>query len=88
MTGPAAFGEEGRLLESMAFLNSSVGMYIARFLSATIDFQPGQIAKYPLNKQISGRVDIAQLATQSVKLSKRDWDAFETSWDFERHPLI
>lgn len=88
MTGPAAFGEKNRLLESMAFLNSSVGMHIARFLSATIDFQPGQIAKYPLSEQVSERAEIVQLTTQNIELSKQDWDAYETSWDFEHHPLI
>ena len=88
MTGPAAFGKKTRLLESMAFLNSSVGMHIARFLSATIDFQPGQIAKYPLSKQISERDDIVKLTNLNIELSREDWDAFETSWDFKRHPLI
>lgn len=88
MTGPAAFGEKNRLLESMAFLNSSVGMHIARFLSATIDFQPGQIAKYPFSEQISKRADIVELTTQNIELSKKDWNAYETSWDFKRHPLV
>lgn len=88
MTGPAAFGEKSRLLESMAFLNSSVGMHIARFLSATIDFQPGQIAKYPFSEQISKRADIVELTTQNIELSKKDWNAYETSWDFKRHPLV
>ena len=88
MTGPAAFGQEDRLLESMAFLNSSVGMHIARFLSATIDFQPGQIAKYPLSRQVMGHIGVAQLTKRNIELARLDWDSFETSWDFRRHPLV
>ena len=28
------------------------------------------------------------MSNQNVLLSKTDWDSFETSWDFERHPLV
>ena len=33
--------------------------------------------------------DVCRAIDQKVKkLSKADWDSFETSWDFERHPLV
>lgn len=88
MTGPAAFGKHDELCVSMALLNSSVGKHIAGFLSATIDFQPGQIANYPLNKRLNETPEIQAYVDSSIDLSKTDWDAFETSWDFKRHPLV
>ncbi|WP_165048976.1 MULTISPECIES: BREX-1 system adenine-specific DNA-methyltransferase PglX [unclassified Adlercreutzia] len=88
MTGPAAFGRRPNLLASMAFLNSAVGMHVARFMSATLDFQPGQISQYPFNMKITESEDVLVAASYSVDLSKSDYDSFETSWDFKRHPLV
>lgn len=88
MTGPAAFGLANELKYNAAFLNSSVGLMVARFLSASLDFQPGQIAAYPIiqNEErkslVNGTVDLCR------ELSKSDWDSFETSWDFKHHPLV
>lgn len=31
---------------------------------------------------------IRELAEANILLSKSDWDSFETSWDFKRHPLV
>jgi hypothetical protein len=31
---------------------------------------------------------VNELVTTNISLSRADWDAFETSWDFKRHPLI
>src|SRR5690606_5767759 len=28
------------------------------------------------------------LVVQNISLSKTDWDSFETSWDFQEHPLL
>ena len=88
MTGPAGFGEQSNLLYNCAFLNSAVGAQIAQFLSASLDFQPGQLAMYPIvwNELYSKK--IAMTTESNCSLSKNDWDSFETSWDFKRHPLL
>lgn len=88
MTGPAAFGSPGRLKYNAAFLNSSVGLMVARFLSASLDFQPGQIANYPVICDESELCGINGLVDHLESCSLRDWDSFETSWDFRRHPLL
>ena len=87
MTGPAAFGPDNRLFESMAFLNSSTGKHVSKFLSATIDFQPGQIAKYPLSPEIKDDEGVNKLVRDCIGLSRQDWNSLETSWGFSRHPL-
>lgn len=88
MTGPAAFGAADKLKYNAAFLNSSVGLMVARFLSASLDFQPGQIATYPIiqNEDLEPSVNAA--VDSCRELSKSDWNSFETSWDFKRHPLV
>lgn len=88
MTGPAAFGSPSQLKYNAAFLNSSVGLMVARFLSASLDFQPGQIANYPVICDEAELCGINELVDHLESCSSRDWDSFETSWDFKRHPLL
>lgn len=88
MTGPAAFGSPSQLKYNAAFLNSSVGLMVARFLSASLDFQPGQIANYPVICDEAELCGVNELVDHLESCSSRDWDSFETSWDFKRHPLL
>ena len=89
MTGPVAVStNEDVLLYALAYLDSNIGMIFARFLSASLDFQPGQVASYPLIISDDKKTNIVTLASENICLSKSDWDSFETSWDFERHPLV
>lgn len=88
MTGPAAFGSPSQLKYNAAFLNSSVGLMVARFLSASLDFQPGQIANYPIICDEAELCGVNELVDHLESCSSRDWDSFETSWDFKHHPLI
>lgn len=88
MTGPAAFGLANKLKFNAAFLNSSVGLMVARFLSASLDFQPGQIATYPIIQKEEQELLVNDMVDSCRELSKTDWDSFEASWDFKRHPLV
>ena len=88
MTGPAGFGMPDDLLYNCAFLNSSIGKLIAQFLSASLDFQPGQVASYPVIISQDKKPRINDAVVSCEGLSKLDWDSFETSWDFKRHPLL
>lgn len=88
MTGPAAFGSPSQLKYNAAFLNSSVGLMVARFLSASLDFQPGQIANYPVICDDAELCGVDELVDHLKSCSSRDWDSFETSWDFKHHPMV
>ncbi len=90
MTGPAAFSDDKNvLLYCLAFLNSSTGLEFARFLSASLDFQPGQVASYPLLwGDKTEEQSVLMLSSNNCNISQDDYDSFETSWDFKRHPLV
>lgn len=88
MTGPGAFGTHDNLIWRTAFLNSSTAQYVARFMSASLDYQPGQIAQYPIIKDDRHLSRIDELATDNITASQTDWDTQETSWDFKRSPLV
>ena len=57
-------------------------------LSPTLDFQPGQVATYPLLGSSVLEPKIERLVETLRCISKRDYDSFEVSWDFGRHPLV
>lgn len=72
----------------MPLLNSKPCREILSFLAPTIHFTNGAINKIPLIIDLSQKQDVALIAQSNIAISREDWDAFETSWDFKRHPLI
>lgn len=77
---------EDELYYAMALINSKVGLNYLSFISPTIDFKVGDIIQIPLIRE---RIeDVIERSKKCVQISKMDWDSFETSWDFKRHPLV
>lgn len=84
--GMAIFSQETKLLYILAFINSLVAKSILSTTSPTLNYNAGDIANLPL---IFDKEDTVQsVSKMCVELSKADWDSFETSWDFKRHPLV
>jgi hypothetical protein len=72
-----------------AFLNTNVVTEILALISPTINYTPSDIKKIPfLPVDESIEKYTSKLADENIVLSKSDWDSFETSWDFKRHPLV
>lgn len=84
--GPVSFFFNGKLLYHLALLNSKVAMEILRYLAPTINYGPEQINRIPIVYMDEGIVN--ELTKKCVEVSRDDWDAFETSWDFKKHPLV
>ncbi|MGR6835161.1 BREX-1 system adenine-specific DNA-methyltransferase PglX [Syntrophomonas erecta] len=78
------FGEKQEFVLSL--LNSNVAMQILTVLAPTINFGPEQVKKIPCI--IDKESIIVEIVNQNINISKIDWDNFETSWDFVRHPLL
>ncbi len=68
-------------------MNSKVAAYYMMFLSPTLDFNQGAMGKIPIVMN-DKQQNIMELSDMEVRNAKDDWDAFETSWDFKRHPLV
>ena len=88
MTGSSMFGASRDLSIIQGFCNSSVAVEVSEMLSPTLDFQPGQVATYPLLGSSVLEPKIERLVETLRCISKRDYDSFEVSWDFGRHPLV
>ena len=74
------------LMYFLGLLNSCVSKYVLGVTSQTLDFKPGRIAELPV--VVAERDSVEPIVNQQVKLSKKDWDSFEKSWNFEKHPLV
>ena len=71
-----------------AFLNSSVAAYYMSFLSPTLDFNQGAMGKIPLLYDKDIFSEVIKLSEINCEICKYDWDSFESSWNFQKHPLI
>lgn len=69
-----------------ALLNSKVFTRIISIISPTLNFQSGDISKVPI--KLIENSEISNLSWANRIISKQDWDAHETSWDFKASPLI
>lgn len=71
-----------------ALLNSKVADIFLRMVSPTLDYNCGYVRKIPciVNETKMGNIDI--LVEENISFAKQDWDSFETSWDFKKHPFI
>ena len=87
--GPMCFPfDESKVDYIFALLNSTVVMMFLKLLSPSLDFNQGPIRKIPFidNNEYSERIH--EFVTKNVYQSKKDWDSFENSWDFFKHPVI
>ena len=57
-----------------------------KVLAPTLDFSVGSVKRLPY-VDINDK-DVMKIAETNVNLAKQEWDSFETSWDFECHPLV
>lgn len=79
--------EEDRM-PLLGVLNSKVSEYLISCLSATMNFEVNMIGSIPYIVQNDLKSQIDECVEIAINISKADWDSFETSWDFQRHPLI
>ncbi len=55
-------------------------------LAPTMNYGPDQVRNVPV--KIEAQDQCTSIVKKCIEISKNDWDSFETSWDFTRHPLV
>ncbi|MDE6717012.1 MAG: BREX-1 system adenine-specific DNA-methyltransferase PglX [Muribaculaceae bacterium] len=85
--GQVAIPREGSNIKAcLAYLNSNTFDFISRIVMPTINNKCGIIKTLP-NLCVIDHT-IFSLVDSCINISKQDWDAHETSWDFEISPLL
>ena len=74
--------------ELLGFLNSHVAEAFMSLLNPTINFTKSDIGNLPVYFCKLKKDYVAQFVQQNISISKQDWDAHETSWDFETNVLL
>lgn len=76
-------------LEYLAgLLCSKVSERIITIANPTLNVQVKDVASVPVILDFNYHSDIVKKVDSCCKKSQSDWDAFETSWDFSKHPLL
>lgn len=86
--GDSMFSEDIEDLHvCMGYLNTKVAKTFFDILAPTLNLTAGMIGKLPF-KNIDNFSFLYDIVTQNIYISKLDWDAHETSWDFQENELI
>ena len=70
----------------LAFLNSAVSSNIIKIINPTINLNIKDVMLMPL--RIEKKDETTEKSNICISLAKKDWDSYETSWNFKRNPLV
>lgn len=84
--GPSAFLKDVDLKVVAGYLNSIVAYFYIKVLNPTLNYNSGDIGRLPFIIRQDDK--IKNIAENNISISKSDWDAHETSWDFQENELV
>lgn len=83
--GMSVFADDLIIKKAMGCLNSKVSKIILSMMSPTMNFEAGTINKFPF---IDTNENTVKIVNQLIYQSKKNWNSYETSWDFTENPII
>jgi type II restriction/modification system DNA methylase subunit YeeA len=86
VAGTSIFGDKDVIVYLLGLLNSKVSEVLIGQLSQTLNFEVGHLKSIPVIFERNNL--IPKIVEDCIEISKNDWDSFETSWEFKRHPLL
>ena len=88
VAGISAFVDDEYFKYLLGFLNTKICNVYTKILNPTINMNVGDIEKIPFIYNEFKSDEIIKIVDECVSIAKEDWDMFEISWDFMKHPLI
>lgn len=88
ISGHCFFPKEEDQLWLLGYANTSIFAELLKVFNSTIHCQVGDVGKIIVPDIGEQKNKVSVLAGDNVEFSKKDWDSFETSWDFQHHPLL
>ena len=86
--GSSCFPEEKNIYYIIGLLNTKITQEIIKILNPTITTQVGDMARIPTIIDEHRKPKVEEMSSQNIELAKEDWNSFEISWDFKKHPLL
>ena len=89
VSGMSAFSEDKlRLKYILGIMGTKISNFVFKMLNPTVNLQVGDFNNFPVieNEQIKPKV--LSIVDDCIKISKYDWNTFETAWDFKVSPLV
>ena len=78
--------DKANLYYILALMNSKIAQCYLKIISPTINFEVDHIKSIPF--LFDRETTINEISQECSRISKKDWDAHETSWDFQRNELL
>lgn len=72
----------------LGVLGTKIAPLYFALLNPTLSTQVRDVKNFPIILSESKKNKVEENVMENVELCKKDWDSFETSWDFEGHPLV
>lgn len=82
------FNDDSSLYYALAFTNCCITQKYLDLLNPTINLNVTNVSTLPFIVDENHSEHIVDIEKENIGLCKTDWDVFETSWDFVRHPLV
>jgi len=83
------FPKNGSVTAFLAFLNSSIFDYYVAINTQTLNYLVGDVLRVPFVEVSLVKLEkVVDLCHQAIHIVKSDWNAYETSWEFQKNPLI
>ena len=87
--GPIGFiPEERERHYILGFLCSKIALYLLTATNPTLNYQVRDIENLPMKFSQEYLEEVNSIVSENIKYEQQDWDSFEISWNFKRHPLL
>ena len=82
------FNNEQEMFYLTGFLCSKIADMYIKAINPTITTNVGDVSKIPVKIKHDKAIDYEKFVRNNIENSKEDWDSFETSWNFKKHPFL
>ncbi|WP_048718295.1 BREX-1 system adenine-specific DNA-methyltransferase PglX [Bacillus sp. 522_BSPC] len=81
------FNNDDELFYTLGLLNTKVAENIINLINGTLNLNVQDVRNIPLIIDDDYK-DVVNIVKSNIEISDKDWNSFETSWDFTKHPFL
>ena len=88
VAGSSLFTTHTNIYYILGFLCSNLIKTFNQITNPTMNVQSSNISQLPLIEDLNIMEKVIELVNENINISRNEWDSYEMSWDFEKHPFI